>query len=151
MKNKLIFNHSGFTLVELLITLTLLSILIMGSLTILNPIGETQKALDAKRKSDLKQLQNLLELYYNDNGTYPASLTFGSAWPPYSPRLPNDPNPAKRYGYRSTGQAYYMYASLDRGSKDPQACNGGSACTNATGVNCGDVCNFGLTSPNVTP
>jgi general secretion pathway protein G len=144
-------NQLGFTLVELLIVIALIAILATGVLALINPVGEMQKALDAKRKSDLAQLQRTLELYYHDYGQYPATLSFGSSWQPYSPKLPNDPDPSKNYAYKSSGQTYYMYASLDRGATDKQACNAGAVCINASGLNCGKVCNYGVSSPNVTP
>ncbi|MCL5439272.1 MAG: hypothetical protein M1268_04810, partial [Patescibacteria group bacterium] len=71
--------------------------------------------------------------------------------------LPSDPNKSKKYVYYSSqdGQSYYLYASLDREGKDPQACNGGNQCTNVpANVKCGsatDICNYGATSPNVNP
>ena len=32
-----------------------------------------QKARDAKRLADMKQIRTALEMYYNDNGSYPDS------------------------------------------------------------------------------
>jgi Tfp pilus assembly protein PilE len=146
------YNFTGFTVVELLVTITIMGVLMIGVISIVDPVGGIQKSIDAKRKSELAQVQRILELYYHDNGQYPASLSFGSAWLPYSPKLPKDPNPAKSYAYKTiSGQDYYLYASLDRGAYDPQACNAGSACVNSGGLSCGGVCNFGLTSSNVTP
>jgi prepilin-type N-terminal cleavage/methylation domain-containing protein len=144
-------SDAGFTLIELLVVIALIAILATSVMTLLNPVGEMQKALDSKRKSDLAQLQRTLELYYHDKGLYPPALNFGSPWQPYSPKLPNDPNPAKNYAYKSTGQTYYMYTSLDRGSKDKQTCNNGAVCLNAGGLSCGGVCNYGVSSSNVTP
>lgn len=143
--------NEGFTLVELVIVIALLSILVVGTLSLINPSAELQKALDSKRKTDLSHVQKALELYYHDNGAYPNTLNLGSSWQPYSLKLPNDPRPPKKYTYKSTGQVYYLYASLDRGDKDPQACNNGNTCLNAVGLDCGGICNYGVSSPNVTP
>jgi len=43
--------------------------------------GTTQKNRDAKRLTDVKQLQTALELFYNDNGKYPVAknIVLGSA------------------------------------------------------------------------
>jgi len=161
---------SGFTLIELVIAIALIGILAAGLLQLIDPVSQLRKASDAERKSDLAQLQRALELYYQDNGKYPdsnnyeitvlgsggqqISLQWGTAWTPYMAKLPADPKPPRTYIYYSNqnGQAYYLYANLERGAADPQACNGGNACTNApTTCGGGAVCNFGLTSPNVTP
>ena len=42
-------------------------------MTMINPSAQFQKANDARRKSDLAQIQKVLENYYSDNGRYPYS------------------------------------------------------------------------------
>jgi general secretion pathway protein G len=144
----------GFTLIELLVVIAIIGVLTVASITILNPLTQMQKAQDSRRKSDLSQIQKAIEVYYNERGYYPNTLTFGSALETYMKKVPNDPNPSKTYGYSIglNGQAYYLYASLDRGSSDSQACNGGSACASAPSGACGAeaVCNYGVSSPNVS-
>ncbi len=160
MRKRLIYiryrlNNKGFTLVEVLITIAVLSILMVGVLALINPVSEVKKGLDAKRKSDLAQIQRLLELYYHDNGEYPSSLPFGDSWDTYSNQLPNDPSHPKKYAYRSEGQSYYLYASLDQGASDKSVCKSdGTRCDNATGLSCGestDICNYGVSSSNALP
>lgn len=160
----------GFTLTELLIVIGLIAVLSGAVITIFNPMGQIQKSNDARRKSDLSQISRALELYYNDTGRYPPStldfrisynstpVAWETSWQPYMAKLPGDPKPPKTYIYYvpdPAGQTYYLYASLDRGTTDLQACNSGSACTTAAsgpGANvCGGTCNFGVSSPNVTP
>lgn len=177
--HKKIFSK-GFTLIELIIVIGILSILSIAVLAVFNPVTQIQKTNDARRKADLSQIQKSLETYYQDNGRYPDSSTvsdlcnsapcpyriksvdvdnpvknWGQPWQPYMNILPKDPNPSNHYVYVSagSGQAYYLYANLDRGSKDPQACNGGQVCSSLTanGNACGGVCNYGVSSPNVTP
>ncbi len=65
-------NKKGFTLIELLVVVAIIGILSSVVLASLNSARE--KARDARRKSDLKQIQNALEMYYNDCGTYVVSL-----------------------------------------------------------------------------
>lgn len=143
-----------------------------GIIVAVNPLSQIQKAQDAKRKSDLSQVQKALETYYQDNSRYPSSssdyrikgldnnaVAWGLAWQPYMSILPKDPSSSKNYVYFSSssdGQTYYIYASLDRGGNDPQACfPNGSACSSAAKRNvataCGGNCNYGISSPNVSP
>ena len=69
----------GFTFIEILVSVALISI--MGTLVIslINPAFQLEKARDAQRKADLRQIQAALELYRADQGSYPASLTCGAA------------------------------------------------------------------------
>jgi type II secretion system protein G len=64
--------NKGFTLIELLVVISiiaLLSTVVLSSLT-----TARKKARDVQRKAIVKQIQNALELYRNDNGgLYPAT------------------------------------------------------------------------------
>lgn len=59
----------GFTLIELLVVVAIIGILATVVLASLGAARE--KARDAKQVSEIKQIQNALELYYLDNGKYP--------------------------------------------------------------------------------
>jgi len=162
--------RKGFTLIELLVVVGILGILAAAMLAIINPIAQLQKSNDAHRKTDLESMQRALELYYQDTGSYPPSslntfyispggtaILWDSPWQPYIKKLPKDPVSTNKYVYYSTGQAYYLYANLQR-TNDPQACNSGGACQTTTGAGgfpgayaCGGVCNYGVSSPNVSP
>ncbi len=142
----------------------------------LNPLDQFQKASDTRRKSDLAQIKKALENFYNDKGRYPKTTgnpyyciqdfvspftTYcgGSSWNPYMSVVPKESRSAQRYVYYadSNGQTYYLYANLERGNKDPDACNSdGSACDSLTtlGISqtaCGATCNYGVSSSNTTP
>lgn len=171
-------NGAGFTLIEIITAIGVLTILATVILAAVNPLEQFRKAQDAKRKSDLAQVQRALEAYYQDFGRYPAhtttglntytintglgeddnSILWGAGWSPYMDIVPVDPSSSKFYIYVSDStngyQSYRIYASLDRGTKDPEACIGETGCPNAPG-GCGideeSYCNFGLTSPNVSP
>ena len=168
------FSSLGFTLLELLITISVLAIVIAGAVIVLDPISALEKANDARRKSDLSQIQRALEQFYQDHRKYPSNTSeykikdisnpdpdvgigWGNPWLPYMGTLPKDPNDSKSYVYtRSDLNTYLLYASLDRGGNDAQACNpDGTACPSAptTGEPCGtgEVCNYGVSSPNVSP
>lgn len=99
-------NSQGFTLIELLVVIAIIGVLASTVLASLNTARS--KARDVRRKSDLKSLQLALELYFDDNGSYP---TNGNTWyssepgdaatnnanwipglaPKYIPVLPRDP------------------------------------------------------------
>ena len=94
----------GFTLIELLVVIAIIGILSSVVLASLNSARE--KGRDARRISDLKQLQLALELYYDGgSNTYPAALA--SLTPNYISVIPTDP---------SSGTAAYGYVQLGSGS-----------------------------------
>lgn len=173
MKN-IFSDRLGFTLIELLVVLAILGIIAVALLETLNPFAQIQKGNDSRRKSDLESVQRALELYYQDKGSYPASsstyqiapggaaIAWGNAWSPYMSKLPKDPISTDNYVYYSPAgnQSYYLYATLQRGANDPQACNKGLACTSLSGSGfpassaCGGttaICNYGVSSSNVSP
>ncbi len=166
MKN----NRRGFTLVELLIVIATVGILAAGAIFVIDPVTQFQKARDAQRKSDLSQIQKAFETFYQDYGKYPDTLNYkikkideaisiewGNSWLPYMNVLPKDPSSSKNYVYYSTssGQTYYLYASLERGANDSQVCQGLNAngeCSSVPGADlCAGKCNYGVSSPNVSP
>jgi len=185
MKKFSIFNShfslpSGFTLIEILIAVAIVGILASATLAAINPLEQIKKSNDARRKADLTEIQKALDMYYQDQGRYPASsgdykisvnnqiIEWGSKWAagngqPYMVKVPADPVGGKSYIYfsppGSNGQTYYLYANLERGDKDPQACNNGNACSSFStggqgfppGTACSPVCNFGVSSTNVSP
>lgn len=102
----------GFTLIELLVVVAIIGILSSIVLASLN--SARQKGRDARRVSDLKQLQLALELYYDANGAYPAAIS--SVAPTYISVVPDDPGAAANaYGYVQTGSGtgYYLGAILE--------------------------------------
>jgi len=66
MKNK------GFTLVELMIVVSIIIILAVIAVSIFNTTGVFDKARDAQRKKDLGRIKIAFEEYYNDKGCYPS-------------------------------------------------------------------------------
>lgn len=156
--------NSGFTLIELLIVISMISILSAGLISLIDPIGKIQRANDARRKTDLSQIQRALELYYDDNGKYPVAAgglikdgsetkNWNDPWPPYMARIPEDPaSPKKDYFYDApaTGQSFQLYTSLDNEHDQQKDCGG--TCNLPPGATCGaDPCNYGVSSPNITP
>lgn len=174
-KHYSLYANSGFTLVELILVIAVLSIMAALLISLINPAEQMRKANDARRKSDLAQIQKTLEAYINDNGSYPAHTTtaplhrlypgsvmydWGTTWTAYKTAIPADPSSSRNYVYFSTGQSYWLYASLERGNKDPQVCASGGAgiCLSisansipTTACGASVTCNYGVTSPNTSP
>src|SRR4030042_4388316 len=75
-------NKKGFTLIELLVVIAIIGLLSTLAVVALNTAR--QKSRDAKRVSDIKQIQTALELYYADGNAYPSinpatgDITLGS-------------------------------------------------------------------------
>lgn len=129
--------NKGFTLIELLVVIAIVAIIssvVLSSLT-----TSRTRARDANRVSDIKQLQNALELYKNSFKVYPTDLqalvTNGFiAKQPVDPRG-NDGTSACRtavanrtagycYAYNVAGTEYHLGAQLEEmtawASKDSQ-------------------------------
>ena len=62
---------NGFTLVELLVAMSILVLLIIIAIGTLNPKVLVDKATDSTRKRDLNKLRTAFEEYFNDHGSYP--------------------------------------------------------------------------------
>ncbi len=111
LRNK---NQKGFTLIELLVVIAIIGLLASVVLLALN--SARAKSRDAKRLADMRQLSTALELYYNDNGGYPAAASgapVGLA-PTHVAALPTAPTPPETgctaaqntYTYVATGTSY---------------------------------------------
>lgn len=61
----------SFTLLELLIVISLIALLAAAAFALINPQRQIEKSWDTRRKNDLSQLQKVLEDFYNDKNCYP--------------------------------------------------------------------------------
>jgi len=96
--------QKGFTLIELLVVIAIIGILSSVVLASLN--SARKKSRDARRVSDVKQMQLALELYFDSNGGYP-STTQGLAvlaTGGFMATIPNDPQ-GTAYSYGSDASA----------------------------------------------
>jgi len=98
MLNLIMKKTKGFTLIELVVALTILLILLILVVSSLNPFGILNKGQDATRKRDLKKIAIAFEEYSNDHdGCYPTravvdNLSCNSAdFVPWLSRWPCDP------------------------------------------------------------
>jgi len=102
----------GFTLIELLVVIAIIGILSSVVLASLN--SARQKSRDARRVSDIKQMQLALELSFDSNGTYPASLdTLVSGG--FIAATSSDPQTGAAYTYEqlTSGTDYVLRADLE--------------------------------------
>ena len=71
---KFIKKHiQGFTLIELIIVISIIGML--ASLVIINYNSSRAKARDSKRKEDLSTYQSAVEAYFDDYNVYPNAIT----------------------------------------------------------------------------
>ena len=121
----------GFTLVELLVVISLIGVL--ATLILANLNAARERGRDAVRKSDLRNIQTALRLYYNDNGGYPIAgglPAWGTSWIPYMNILPADPLVGQTYVYTYTdSDNYTLRACLENKSDDKCTVVVSSICT----------------------
>ena len=118
------FVFRGFTLVELIIAIAVIGVLSGVLVTVINPVGQINKANDGKRKADIAALQSALEQYRFDNSSYPATISagcgagtsFSSGGITYLQTVPCDPGGSTPYHYAvdSTTGNYCLRACLAR-------------------------------------
>lgn len=98
-------NQKGFSLVEILITLGIIALVSGIALGLAASLKKTTN--DARRQSDLKEIQSALQLFYADHQTYPLAneLPFGGLFDSrdsqkiYSKVVPTDPVKPGGYCY----------------------------------------------------
>lgn len=138
----------GFTLIELLVVITIIAIMVgVGTVSWTNA---QIKGRDSRRKTDLKAVQQALELYYQANGKFPSSsngqiqcnVTGDSsviAWTTgvfsctpsggsatiYMQKLPGDPTvqASNGYYYTSSGANTYILSANLENTADPDKTN----------------------------
>ena len=151
--------QAGFTLMELIVVMAILGLL--ATIGLASFRNSQLKSRDAKRKSDLEQVQRALEMYHNDYGQYPDSsngqimvglstIAWGDEMKDantlYMKELPKDPtgNPEYCYLFEAGPPAgYKLYAKLEN-TQDPKIA-GPYACGGNSNYN------YGVASSNLSP
>lgn len=166
---------SGFTLVELLVVMAIIAVL---ATVIIGGFRSSQmRGRDSQRKADLKQISNALELFFQDYGRYPpasgtliaacsynpgtgvgtacswGSGTMSDGKTTYMRTVSADPLTFQNYVYRvsSTFNSFQLFARLEN-TEDKNCINDNCEAPGVV-VTCGggNLCNFGVTSTNVSP
>ncbi|MCH7597478.1 type II secretion system protein [Patescibacteria group bacterium] len=121
-------SKKGFTLIELLVVIAIIGILSSVVLASLN--SARQKSRDARRVSDIAQIQLALELYFDSCGQYPNTLTTatavgcsgGTSLGDFLSPMPTDPVTDVVFYYYAVGSAaaavcldYHLGATMEDG------------------------------------
>ncbi|MFH0943153.1 MAG: prepilin-type N-terminal cleavage/methylation domain-containing protein [Candidatus Beckwithbacteria bacterium] len=133
---------SGFTFIEMLVTVTIIAVLTTIGTTSFRVAN--QKARDGRRQGDLQQVRAALELYRTDQDVYPTTAQFPDAGESlaaggvtYLGEMPGDPLEGNSYVYSSDGSTYILAAYLELAKSDDSAVAG---CSEAG-------CNYEVSSP----
>ncbi|HEY4520498.1 MAG TPA: prepilin-type N-terminal cleavage/methylation domain-containing protein [Candidatus Paceibacterota bacterium] len=131
-KHKLSFDLSkGFTLVELLVVIAIIGVL--ATLLLLQLGVARGKARDTQRITNVSQLRNAMELYFDDNnGHYPAALNIANLGKYLTvAALPKDPVTAADYFYSynpaTNPTQFHLWSELEQ--------KNGQAMTNDSDIN----------------
>lgn len=146
--------REGFTLVELLVVITIIGI--MFGVVITSSVAIQKNGRDVQRKSDLRNIQTAIQQYYADQNFYPSvlpaagsSLTSGTgtSTKTYLKSIPSDPTGVKAYYYK----AYISQAnSADCDNASESKCFYYKLCANLENSGSGTDCvNYNyLLTPN---
>ncbi|GIW63092.1 MAG: hypothetical protein KatS3mg090_0918 [Patescibacteria group bacterium] len=111
-------SEQGFSLLELMIVIILLGVL--ASLITNTFVNSLKKSRDARRKADIKEIKNAIEMFYADNNFYPTPtyLNFGSSFEyngkVYMKKLPQDVSSNCSYKYVLDNEGeFYLLSTIE--------------------------------------
>ena len=131
------FKKDGFTLIELIIVISVISILIGIALPRFR--GMREEGLIAQAKGELRTLQTAVESYYIHNGSLPS--TFPDDLESATPNIigttaPTDPfTSGSDYGWATSGNYYVIY-SVGAGTDGSATIDGDGVVTETNGSSC---------------
>ena len=131
--------RSGFTLIELVLVLTIIIILVGGSIYMVNQGGLFDTAQETRIDSDIKSISTQIEVYMARNGRYPNTEQgimalvekptkdpLPEKWVRLMDEMPSDPwkQPYKyRYPAQKSKKPYDIY-SIGKDAQDNQGADG---------------------------
>lgn len=118
---KILRDQRGFTLIELIIVVTILAVL--AGVALLNSGGTEDEAKLAKAKTDVDTLATALKVYKIKEGKYPAALTDLTSdgtkgYKAMLDEIPNDPYGAADQDYAYTAAADGKTATVSTNDAD---------------------------------
>lgn len=141
--------HYGFTMIEMLIVITIISIL--TALSLFGLQNSREMGRDAARKGDLQAIATALEIYRSDCHEYPATLPAPTnslksnctgVLLTYMEEIPSDPLGSVAYSYnRLSGNVRYALCSTLEEPPTPA-----NDITNCNPCN-GGLCGYRVTNP----
>ena len=108
-------SRAGFTFIELMVVISIIGML--AGLFVTQYPAVQRRARDAQRRSDIKQYQAAMEIYYDrNNGSYLTAsgspsgqcATFGLT------NCPEDPQSTPTYQIRSDSNEFVIWATLEQ-------------------------------------
>jgi len=113
----------GFTLIELLVVITVIGLL--SAMVLVGLSGVRAQGRDTRRIADLRNLQNGLEIYFNNNSRYPASAnSCQTSWNTLQTnlggQLPKDPLNRTPYCYSYEPYGSNLHYVLRAQLEDPE-------------------------------
>jgi prepilin-type N-terminal cleavage/methylation domain-containing protein len=112
LKSKIFNKQLGFTLLELLVVISIIGILIMLGAAAYSTAQ--QRGRDAKRRGDMKSFQNVYEQYFAANGGYGTQAQMNAGFVGSAPLDPRHPNPQYNININTAAQTYCVCAQLDQ-------------------------------------
>ena len=114
-------------MIEILVVVGILGLLVTAFISLINPTLQIQKSRDARRKSDLRQIQSALELFRADCGQYPDDVSFVLSSPltsstcpgftgptvVYMQSVPKNPNGTNYYYDRTSTNTYGLATCIE--------------------------------------
>jgi len=104
-------SKKGFTLVELLVVVSIIAIMSVVAYTAVG--GNQVTARNAKRKQDINSIQSALQSFYFTNAAYPTDLTTANLTKKYLSKQLLDPKTGVGYSYKVSGSTYELAATLE--------------------------------------
>jgi len=111
MKNK---NKLGFSLVELLVVISIIAAL--AAILMVNLIGARERAKDSQKIQAVTQIKNALRLFYNDTQGYPTSMSAVSLGVTLVSYIPNIGDTSFTYTQINSGEGFRITIPLESGA-----------------------------------
>ncbi|PIP30021.1 hypothetical protein COX26_00925 [Candidatus Jorgensenbacteria bacterium CG23_combo_of_CG06-09_8_20_14_all_54_14] len=104
----------GFTLIEMLIVVAIIGLL---SSVILVGLGDVRKdARDTRRISDIRQIQNQVEIYYSGQQSYPPDI-YELSGTPFDPVANPETGEFYKYAYERLSQNSFLLGACLEGKR----------------------------------